>query len=905
MLFPRAIYLAFLLSLPLSAEEDKALVHFERYCFSCHDDELMKGDLDLYEAFRSKEFDGKWAFENLITAKMPPKGKKQPTAEEKLEMLEYLAARQPDNSPNDYRRISRFEYVHAVNDLLGTSIDLSSMIADDRGTYDFDSDRRIKLTKEQMSSYFTVVDSLLESAFPTDGFEPERIWKTRTVKDSHRTYRDYARKHKDGILFSWTRANNGVFYSFFYDHFEPPVSGWYDLTFDAAKMGDFPEDISIMVFAGKYFYSDALPQPQRLLDVISLSSKKVKPHTIRVYLNPGENVSVHCYSKHTWRQAKGDTGAYIKQLTIRGPVYEQWPPKSYDSVFKGMKMEAEAREPAEVLDSTRTALQRIGGKVTAPAERPRDLIISNPRGAALSGLTYAALTSDENAGFVEGYKVYLSDDGENWGEPVASGNLTGKTLIKHDIVFPEPTTSRFVRFEASEWAQVGKRTLEQISQLEIIPAADKKTDPASDRVAVQGRGKELKTVIERVAVKAFVSDLKRNELKLYQDVSLDHFKKHGGFVDAAKVGIKAVLTSPRFLLSPDSHSNLSKERAASLARSLWLSVPDEPLIQLADRNRLKGEVLRKEIDRMLDDPKSRRMIDSFCGQWLNLRGMNKISPSLKLFPEFNELLNHYLPEETESFVAYLIQENLPVSNLIDADFSILNQRLAQHYDVPGVIGQELRKVDLPEHSPRGGLMTMGSILKVTADGFHTSPILRGAWVSKNIVGTTLSPPPESVEVIEPDHASGKTLREQIEEHKKNKTCYACHKSIDPYGFALESFDATGKFRTKYKAEKPHRNTFMYKREGFFDYAAGVDPSGDVFEEPFKDVTGLKAILISDHKKVAYNLARKFFEYTNGYQPTLGQRMDLFAMIPEKADDCGMRDLLIDVLVYSLEGNGEA
>ena len=212
------------------------------------------------------------------------------------------------------------------------------------------------------------------------------------------------------------------------------------------------------------------------------------------------------------------------------------------------------------------------------------------------------------------------------------------------------------------------------------------------------------------------------------------------------------------------------------------------------------------------------MIDSFCSQWLNLRSFNKISPSLKLYPNYNDILNHYLPIETKKYLNHLIQNNLPVTNLIDSDFAFLNQRLAQHYGIENITGQKIRKVSLPSKSPRGGLLTMGSVLKVTADGFDTSPILRGAWVSKNIVGNTLSPPPENITAIEPDHSETKNLKEQIEEHKKNKGCFACHKSIDPYGFALENFDATGQWRTNYKIMKPHRGTFQFKLGGYFNMA---------------------------------------------------------------------------------------
>ncbi len=196
---------------------------------------------------------------------------------------------------------------------------------------------------------------------------------------------------------------------------------------------------------------------------------------------------------------------------------------------------------------------------------------------------------------------------------------------------------------------------------------------------------------------------------------------------------------------------------------------------------------------------------------------------------------------------------------------------------------------------------MGSVLKVTADGFDTSPILRGAWVSKNIVGNTLSPPPENITAIEPDHSETKNLKEQIEEHKKNKGCFACHKSIDPYGFALENFDATGQWRTNYKIMKPHRGTFQFKLGGYFNMAGKVDSSGSIGNQNFKNIFDLKKIILSDHKKIAYNFTKKFFEYANGYKPSLEQRLVLYSFASENAEECRIKDLITKVLVYSLKG----
>ena len=936
---PIFISLGALLGLCLMAEDKRpprefaevAREHFEQYCFDCHEGETKKGGVDLTQLLEQAGTDGALVFENLITSRMPPANKKQPKAEERKVMMQWLAQRQKATPPKSFRRISRHEFVHGANDLLGVKLDLSGEIPEDRGTHVFDSDRRVQLTKEMLTAYFTAVDDLLEFALPAKGFEPERLWVTSKLKDSHQSYNIYTRPYEDGILFSWTRANNGNSYSFFYDNFEPPVKGWYELTFDAQKLGAFPEDVSLMVFAGKYYYADDRPQPQRLLDVISLGNRELKSHTIRAFLRPGENVSVHCYSKHNFRQRNGKAGAYIKQLKVRGPVLGQWPPLSYREVFSGLPLQAPAREAVSAAVA-QTKLQAIGGRITVSsfqkgmekermqdgsnrtfwhtrfkpthAKPPHFVVLENPRGKAIDGLSYATWSGGNGNGQVKAYAIYFSDDGQSWGERVMAGALEIRLANEQPIVFPKPTTKRFIKFLVTDSFSIDGRSLASIGKLDVmtkLPVANTKL-PVT--VATKSEA-ALKQVIRRFAERAFASRLTEAELWPYYDASFAALKEQGDFVAAARVGLKAVLGSPRFLMAPGEHANASYAKAAALSRVLWLSVPDAELLRVANDDQLTGKLLAAQIDRLLSDPKSARMIHSFCNQWLNLREFNKVTPSLKLYPLYDDLLNRYLPLETEAYLSHLIQKNLPVSRLIDSNFSFLNQRLAQHYGISGVVGQQVRKVSFGPDVPRGGLLTMGSILKVTADGFDTSPIRRGAWVSKNIAGNTLSPPPENVKAIEPEHGTdAATLREQIEQHKNNAACFACHKSIDPYGFALESFDATGQWRTQYRVKQPHRGTFQYRPKGYFKLTGKVDATGEVGRAKFENVFGLKQILLSKHRKVAYNFAKKFFEYANGYAPSLKQRLDLYAMILAEAEACRMKDLIREVLAYSLEGGAE-
>ena len=903
---------------------------FGQHCLDCHSGPTAEGNFDLDQKLQGGAFDAKLVFENLATEKMPPTDAGPLNDEERQEMLTWLAEQQPDSKPIPFRRISRHEFVHSVNDLLGTNLDLAKRIPEDRGTRNFDSDRRIGLSREMLGSYFTVADEMLEHALPADGYSKEQTWVTNKLIDSHKTYNIYVRDYEDGVLFSWTRANNGNSYSFFYDNFDPPAEGWYELTFDAAKVGDLKGDVSIQVHAGKYYYADDRPQPQRLLDVISVGNEKVESQTIRVFLRPGENVSVHCFHKDNFREKDPKRGTYIRALTARGPLLDAWPPTRHGILFEDLpvktigkpkfeqKTDPNLTHPLTEASRYQSNLSKIGGSVTVSsfqvgmekekmqdgsnrtfwhtrfkptlAEPPHFVILHNPKRHLIKGLSYATWSGGNGNGQLEKYEVHVSEDGKDWSKSIASGELETRLANEQPIPFPVATNAPFLKFVATQSFSIDGRSLASIGKLDVLVSLDEEL-PKSQVLIESDRVKDLNTIIRRFAERAFSSKLSDSDLQPYFDVARATLRRDGNFVEAAKTGFKAVICSHRFLIAPGEHSSEKFSRSSLLARAIWLSVPDD---QTSEPN----QPLRIQIAEMLADRRSDRMVESLCNQWLNLRSWNNVSPSLKLYPRYDDLLDFYLPLETKYYLAHLIRENRPVSELIDADYSFLNQRLANHYGIEGVTGQQLRLVSFDRDIPRGGLLTMGSVLKVTTDGFATSPILRGAWISKNIVGTPLSPPPETVKAIEPDHGgTAASLRDQIEKHKNSDACDACHKSIDPYGFALESFDSTGQWRTRYSTEIPHRGTFTFRLPGYFKATSEIDAAGEVDDQEFANVFGLKKLLAANERKIAYNFAKKFFEYTHGYQPSLEQRLDLLKMIDPKG--CRMRDLVTDVLVYSI------
>jgi hypothetical protein len=238
------------------------------------------------------------------------------------------------------------------------------------------------------------------------------------------------------------------------------------------------------------------------------------------------------------------------------------------------------------------------------------------------------------------------------------------------------------------------------------------------------------------------------------------------------------------------------ELASRLSFFLWSSIPDEELHELAAAGSLQEPgVLEAQVRRMLADDRSESLVSNFAGQWLYLRNLDSITPDNRLFPDFDDNLRQALRKETELFVESIIREDRSVLDLVDADYSYLNERLAKHYGIPHVYGSRFRRVSLDAASHRGGLLRHGSVLMVTSYATRTSPVLRGRWVLENMLGSPPPPPPPNIPDLEDNTVSASlTLRERLEQHRADEACATCHNLIDPVGFALENFDAVGRWR---------------------------------------------------------------------------------------------------------------
>jgi len=321
--------------------------------------------------------------------------------------------------------------------------------------------------------------------------------------------------------------------------------------------------------------------------------------------------------------------------------------------------------------------------------------------------------------------------------------------------------------------------------------------------------------------------------------------------------LSAVLISPEFLfrveVDPDkttagaAYRISDLELASRLSFFLWSSIPDDPLLDSATRGELhRPEVLERHVRRMLADPRSFNLATNFAGQWLRLRNLTAVDPNVRVYPDFDDNLRQAFRQETELFVDSVLRENRSVRDLLRADYTFLNERLAKHYGIPNVYGSRFRRVELGPESRRGGLLRHGSILAVTSYATRTSPVIRGVWVLSNIVGAPPPPPLPDVPALDGNVPANLPIRERMSAHRASPVCASCHRTIDPVGFALENFDAVGRWRED------------EGDSGTIDVSGTLPGVGDV-----KGVAGLEQALLQRPELFAATLTEKLLTFALG------------------------------------------
>ena len=367
-------------------------------------------------------------------------------------------------------------------------------------------------------------------------------------------------------------------------------------------------------------------------------------------------------------------------------------------------------------------------------------------------------------------------------------------------------------------------------------------------------------------------------------------RSNGGFEAGIQTALRGMLVLPGFLfrleldpvdVAPGAAYGISDyDLASRLSFFLWSSIPDDRLLDLAEQGQLRDPVvLQQQVRRMLADSRSEALVNNFAGQWLYLRNLGAKAPDSGVFPEFDENLRQAFQRETELFFASIVREDRSVVDLLGADYTFLNERLARHYQIPNVYGSRFRRVTLNDEQ-RKGLLGQGSLLTVTSYNTRTSPVLRGMWLLENILGTPPPPPPPDVPSLKEDQdTEALTMRERMEQHRENPACAVCHRVMDPLGFALENFDAIGRWRTTSGAADAPVD------------ASGELPDGTRFDGPAE----LREILLSKREQFVETFTEKLLTYALGRGVEYSDRPAIRKIVREAAPDYRWSSLILSLV----------
>ncbi len=403
---------------------------------------------------------------------------------------------------------------------------------------------------------------------------------------------------------------------------------------------------------------------------------------------------------------------------------------------------------------------------------------------------------------------------------------------------------------------------------------------------------------------AFRRPVTENDLEPYWRLFDDEFSTSQDFMTAMRTAAIAALCSPEFLYLREDPGTLSPQQLASrLSYFLTRSAPDAKLFHADLQN---SNALRAETERRLNHDTLDRFVNDFTDGWLNLREIEFTTPDKQLYPEYDGLLLDSMLRETRTFVRDLIESNLSVTNLVASDYAMLNKRLARHYQISDVAGLSIRKVPLPKDSKRGGILTNASVLKVAANGTSTSPVIRGVWVMDRILGLEPSPPPAGIPGVEPDIRGATTLREQLDKHRDSETCNACHRVIDPPGFALENYDVIGGWRDRFRSLENGEQVKATVEGRKVRYRLGppVDASGELSSgEKFKDLADFQRLLLRDQDRVAKCVIEKLLTFATGRELGFSDRSEVESLVrTSKSNGHRMRDLIHSIVQSSIFRN---
>jgi hypothetical protein len=846
-----AAALSGLACLPTTANAADAARRFlDTYCVTCHGGETKKAGLDLEKL--SADLKDPAVFQSWVkvhdqirSGEMPPKArKKRPDKEASDAFLHELAGRLVEadrgRRGNDgratFRRLNRTEYENTLRDLLGIEgLKVKKMLPEDGKAFGYDkSAGGLDLSYVQLSKYMEAADAALDAAIAPHAVRPP-VFKLHLP---------------GGSLVNGARLVHGhaiCIKDFKYDASILPIpkGGAPSSPEVKARVKEHRKD----VYKGTLglFRTEVGIEFRPFFPVEPLTAGRYKLRmSVWSFLWDKGQIKPHNRTEAASIILAGRTLAYFDAPSMKPTVTEMevWlDPKitNKDGLeFSTSSLQGGDGEPGHTNRGDLT-------KAVAPGIAVDWLEVEGPIFDQWPTASHRALFGD--LAFVPLASLP---------RPKAKGKLNKKAVTDNpDVHLPR-------RPPAIAYHMTGKSK----------PYVVSSTGPAElvfSTVVSKAPQEDARRFLADFLPRAFRRPVSDDEVQRYVGLVTERLDDGDCFEVAMRTAYKAALCSPNFLFLKETPGELDDWSLASrLSYFLWNSMPDDTLFALAKKKQLRdSKVLREQVERMLKDARSERFINDFTDQWLDLADIDDTTPDKKLYPEFRRILRDSMLAESRAFFRELLDKDLSTSNIVHSDFAMLNQRLATHYHIPDVVGSAIRRVPLPADSGRGGFLTQAAVLKVTANGTVTSPVRRGAWIQRKIVGRPPDPPPPDVPAIEPDVRGTVTVREMLAKHRLNEGCAACHNKIDPPGFALESFDVIGGRQTHYRSLSEDGGEVLKSetagmRRVKYTWGKPVDASGELSDgRAFKDIDGYKKLLLADQRGIARNLVEQMLIYGTG------------------------------------------
>jgi hypothetical protein len=829
-------------------------------CLDCHDSEARKGELDLsllpFDLVERAGF-ARWVriHDRVRDGEMPPPAQPRPDPEEAGTFLEVLASRLSESELERskegrtvLRRLNRYEYENALRDILHAPwLEVKHMLPEDGEAHRFNkAGEALDLSHVQLASYLAAGEQALREVLRSACSEP-------------RTIRYWVREQPAFVERATVIAYNGR-----------PERSMFPMLGTVAQ----PEVLRPPRREGVREKLEDHPKAAGgLAPRAPLTVGPGDPETreLEAFGTVGGTYTGNSLAFDQFRSPAG--GRYrLRCMTYTfwaGPLSPNWWVPDRTATFPGRRS-----EPVTLYAGSPSGKRRLGSFDATPEPAVHEI-----EGLLLEGET---IIPDAARLFRSRPPAYRNPLATEEGTP---GVAYRWLEIEGPLHESWPPPGYEVLF--------GELPFQRSASGEIVVLAE---DPS--RAAA--------SLLESFVRAAFRRSASPAEVAGFLPVVQAALDSGSSFVEAMLSGYTAVLCSPGFLFLEQPPGELDGPALASrLSFFLWNSPPDDRSRSLAASGELtRPDALREETERLLDDPRSVRFVAAFLDYWLDLRKILATAPDSALYPDYylDDLLLESAMEESRLFFAELLERDLPVRCVVDADFTYVNERLAQHYGLSPVQGVAMRRVELPPDGVRGGFLTQASVLKVTANGTTTSPVQRGAWILERILGTVPDPPPPGIPAIEPDTRGAVTIREQLDMHRATPRCAVCHRTIDPPGLALESFDVMGAWRQEYRALGEGTPVAGWGKNGQpYEFRLGkpVDASGRFADgRSFADVREFKRALLADERLLARSLARQLIVYATGTPVRFSDRPELERMLDAAAGNgFGLRTL-VHLLVQS-------